>query len=265
VFILFTALVTAIFSLHKYYSEQRTARLQKIYFEDALLGQVKAIESAMSQTTNNFYTVENLYNFSIKILDREKIDLATKIDYLNTIFDKTINDIKFNITTTDFKKETISKLLYESEEYNNSLPNWIKKFEEDTFRFSSFLSSQVLILKSDIGRIKDQNIEQFKTQLKNILMIYAQDNYVLVQRHYILLHLLSDLVLEFSSENYTNIDSILNAFKKEKIKKITKLINLSYQNLVIAFSNCDITNITPEDSSKIKKLIDSFSLNYLKS
>lgn len=69
-FILFSALVTSMFAIHKYQSEQRTARLQKIYFEETFLDEAKSIESTLSQTNNNFLNVENLCNLSVKILDQ---------------------------------------------------------------------------------------------------------------------------------------------------------------------------------------------------
>lgn len=139
---------------------------------------------------------------------------------------------------------------------HNALAKWIKKFEDDSYRFSNFLISQILLLKPDIGRITDQNnIEKFKQHLKALLFTYTQENYTLIKRHYILLHLLSDLALELSSENYSNVQNILNAFKKDKIKKITRLINNTYNELIVEFSNLDIGSISTTDAAKLDALI----------
>ncbi|HFD2434706.1 TPA: hypothetical protein ACF2TC_003170, partial [Legionella pneumophila] len=76
-FILLAAVVTAIFAIHKYQSEQRILRLQKIYFEDSLLGQANSIEGIRSQTQKNMLLTENLYNLIINILNQQMVELET--------------------------------------------------------------------------------------------------------------------------------------------------------------------------------------------
>lgn len=141
----------------------------------------------------------------------------------------------------------------------NQLANWINKFEDDSYRFSSFLKSQILILKSNIGKISEHNL---KEQIVALLFDYTNENYALIRRHYILLRLLSDLVFEFSSENYSSINNILNAFKKEKIKIIIRSINTSYNELIADFSDSDIGKISQTDATKLETLTKHFLLNY---
>ncbi|WP_131743542.1 hypothetical protein [Legionella gratiana] len=101
------AVVTAVFANHKYQSEQRILRLQKIYFEDTLLGQAKSIEGMGSQTHKNMLLTENLYNSTINILNQQKVELETIKAELIATFDNTLTRSGLDFFTTDFKKETI--------------------------------------------------------------------------------------------------------------------------------------------------------------
>ncbi len=107
VFIILAAVVTAVFANHKYQSEQRILRLQKIYFEDTLLGQAKSIEGMGSQTHKNMLLTENLYNSTINILNQQKVELETIKAELIATFDNTLTRSGLDFFTTDFKKETI--------------------------------------------------------------------------------------------------------------------------------------------------------------
>jgi len=254
-FILAVALITAIFAIHKYQSEQRTLRLQKIYFEDTLLGQAKSIEEMMSQTNKNMLLTENLFNLTINVLNQQKVDIDIIKNDIIAIFDSTSTNMGLDIFTTDFKKETISKLLHDSGVKRNALPTWIKKFEEDTYRFSAFLQSQIIILKTQANRLTESNKKSFLKVLHEILGDYVQENYSLIKRHYILFSLLSEIVLEFSSENYTTIKKISAAFKKEKILKITKLFNETFNDVIVDFESVDIGKIAKEDATKLNERI----------
>lgn len=57
--------------------------------------------------------------------------------------------------------------------------------------------------------IHQYQIQQRTLRLQNILFVYVQENYCLIERHYILFSLLSEIVLEFSSESYATIQKIL--------------------------------------------------------
>ncbi len=254
-FIFFTAITTSIFAIHKYKSEQRAARLQKIYFEDALLGQARSIEEMMSQTSKNIFAIEDLCNLISNILKNSSTNMEDKKNLLNHMFNIALNRIQADISTTDFKKETISKLLYDSVKKWNALPSWIKEFEEDAYRFASFAKAQVLMLKPDIEKITETNLDKFKEHIGKILDIYVQENYLLIKRHYILFHLFSELVLEFSAGDYTTKQDILLAFKKEKIVKINLLINESYKDIVTDFDSIHIGKISSIEAIQLKERI----------
>ncbi|HEN4784304.1 TPA: hypothetical protein U5514_003165, partial [Legionella pneumophila] len=231
-FILLAAVVTAIFAIHKYQSEQRILRLQKIYFEDSLLGQANSIEGIRSQTQKNMLLTENLYNLIINILNQQMVELETiKVELIAT-FDNTLTHIGLDFFTTDFKKETISKLLHDSGIKRNVLPTWISQFEIDSYRFSAFLQAQILILKMQASRLTESNKEDFLSATHRILGDYVRQNYLLVERHVLLFNLLSEIVLEFSSEDYLSPEKIFEAFKKERMKKMATLLNTSYKDLI---------------------------------
>jgi hypothetical protein len=59
-----TALLTAQVAIRKYYQEQRIARLQKLYLEDAFFGQAKAIEENMSHIHANLNPFEILLEYA---------------------------------------------------------------------------------------------------------------------------------------------------------------------------------------------------------
>ncbi|HAU1321201.1 TPA: hypothetical protein F8R96_09645 [Legionella pneumophila] len=255
VFILLAAVVTATFAIHKYQSEQRTLRLQKVYFEDTLLGQAKSIEGMMSQTYKNRLLTENLYNLTINILNQHEVQLETIKTELIAIFDNTLTHIGLDFFTTDFKKETISKLLHDSGIKKNVLPIWISQFEVDSYRFSAFLQDQILVLKMQANRLTESNKESYLRVIRKILGDYVQQNYFLVERHVLLFNLLSEIVLEFSSEHYTSFKKIVAAFKKERMKKIVGLLNTSYEDTINNFKSIDIGNIKKEDSIRLDEKI----------
>lgn len=253
-FILFSAILTAIFAIHQYQSEQRTSRIQKLYFEETLLGQAKSIEAMMSQTNTNMQIAENLINLTSNLLHQELGIEDKKLDIL-TSFNNSLRGIKVGVHTTDLKKEAISKMLNDSGEKNNFLPTWIKKFEDDTYRFCFFIQDQVFILKSHIDKLTDLNLEEFEKNLYQILKTYIQKNYLLIKRHYILFYLFSELVLEFSSKNYASIEKMHMAFKEKKIKDIFFLINDAYTDIVYDFPNIDVGKISNENSIRLDEKI----------
>ncbi len=144
------------------------------------------------------------------------------------------------VDTTDFKKETISKLLYDSGERNNAFTTWTNRFELDSSRFYLFLQSQVFLLKGKIYKLTDSNVERLRLLLHELLVENVENNYILIRRHYTLLNILSEFVFELSSTNYTTIKDLISAFKNKKIRSITKLINEAYKNLVADFDEVQV-------------------------
>lgn len=252
-----TTIVTAKFAIHKYHIEQRTLRLQKIYFEDTLLGQARSIEKIMSQTNNNTYLIENLFNLTKNVLDQENIDIGIIKNELTAIFKNTAKNIKLNIFITDFKKETISSILRNSGIKMNKLPSWLKKLEEDSYRFSAFLQSQILILQVLVNGLTEPNSYK-ENFLKKIYICrdYIQENLFLIKRHYTLFTLLSEITLEFVSENYTSMQEIYSAFRKEKILKIAQLINEIFEDVILDFKSSDIGKITKENAARLNERIE---------
>ena len=262
IFILFAAFFASMLAIHKYQSEQRTSRLQKIYFEDTLLGQAKSIEEMKSQTIKNILVIENLYHLILNLIDRQAhSDMEKNLHIMrNDIiisFDNALKNIeKPSFELTDFKKETISKILYDSNENSSQLSLWIDKFQRDVFRFSFLIDNQIFMLKPDIYKISESNLEEFKIHCRKLLHNNILENYLLVKRHDVLFHLFSNLVLEFSSENYTNIEEIFSSFKKEKIKTILSSINQAYKDLITDFDEVDIGRISPEEVIQLRERID---------
>ncbi len=81
VFIFVTAITVAFFAIDKIQKEQRTLRLQKVYFEDAFLGQANSIENMMSQTNKNMHLSENLLNLTLNLLKQKNIQIAVIKNY----------------------------------------------------------------------------------------------------------------------------------------------------------------------------------------
>jgi hypothetical protein len=160
-FTLAIALITAISAIHKYQGEQRTLRLQRLYFEDTLLGQARSMEEVFSQTNKNMLLVEGLFNLTFRMLENSLSELAVIKNNLINIFDATLIKINFADSVTEFKKETISKLLRDAEAGESAIPTWIRKFENDSYRFFTFLQNEVLLLKLHMGELEETNKESF--------------------------------------------------------------------------------------------------------
>lgn len=253
--VIIAALLAAGLTLQKYFVEVRTSRLQKIYFEDTLLGQAKAIEKMMSQTTQNMLLVENISNLALNILRRNNVDIISVKSDLENIFTAGLIKIDIDVGMTYFKLETISKLLSDAN-IKSPLAGWINQFQSDAYRFSHFLKSQFILLKPFLGKLSSTNQKDLEKYIHEILGTYVAENYILIKRHFILFSLFSEFVLEFSHESYANIEDIFFAFKKEKIKKILKLIDERYTDLVAKVNGIEIANITREQSNSLKQEIE---------
>lgn len=253
---IFSALVAVWLAIAKYQREQRTLRLQKLYFEDTFLGQIKSMEIMMSQTNKNMLTIENLNNLIINIMNQTHIDINLVKTELIAAFDNAINNIKLDVFTTDFKKETMLKLLYDSG-IKNFLPRWINRFEKDIHRFYFFLQSQTIILKTNVTKLVETNKSTFLKVSTDIYGEHVQMQYLLIERHYILFNLLSEIILIVSSENYENVKKILAAFRQEKIVKISNLVNEAFISVIAGdFESLDLGNISEENNKKLKEKME---------
>jgi hypothetical protein len=172
-FLYITAIATALFAIDKYQSEQRITRLQKLYFEDTLYGQAKVLEAMMSQANNNMMIVENLFLVIVNLLERDMLELQALQDDLISVYDSTANKIIVGLDTMDFKRETLSKLLYESHEKSSCLPNWIKDFSVDIYRFNYRIKKISKIINEEFKNLildfKDVNIGSISPERALIL------------------------------------------------------------------------------------------------
>lgn len=86
-FLLVSILMGSLFALHKYHTESRISRLQKIYFENTLLAEANSLEEMMSQTNRNMMNIESLYWLANNILTQNGVSFENLQEELNTIFD----------------------------------------------------------------------------------------------------------------------------------------------------------------------------------
>lgn len=89
-------------------------------------------------------------------------------------------------------------------------------------------------LKLRIPKITTSNKEDI-LKLADLIDQDINNNYLMVDRHMVLIRLFSKLILEFGSENFIDRKEILYVLKKEKIKRILKLIRSYYKKLILDF------------------------------
>jgi len=188
IFMLLSILLAADIAMKRYHHEQRTLRIQKLYFEDTLLGLSKMMETIMAQSTRNMFIVESVVNLGSNILRQNNITLEEINEKLNMALDNAIQDINSNFDSADFKKETLSNLLYDSKKTHTRLPTWIDRLQKDSYRFSLYLQQRLVLLKLLISKLDACSIHNFNGALDDI-GLSAQDNYFLINRHYILFSL----------------------------------------------------------------------------
>ena len=234
-FLILAGVTTAYLAIKKYKTEQRTSRIQEVYFTDTLLKLAKLIDYNLSIANKNYLVIENFTELVPIILNRKNMDLETKRGELKRIFQQTEQDIEIKNKTSDFRKETLSKLFYESGDKINATPTWIKIIEDDSYRFSALLKSQITILEADIKKLTDDNLTAFEKHFLSLMRDNIKENYEFIKRHYIFLTLYSNIVLEFSTKDFGTIEEILSSFKDDKIKSSIDLINVAYINLVLNF------------------------------
>ncbi len=86
----------------------------------------------------------------------------------------------------------------------NELSSWIKTLEDDTYKYAEFLRINILWLKNAFTTFNQEDLKIEITAIVDNL----KNNYVLIERHYILLRLFSWITLK-----------LLHFSKKKILKK----------------------------------------------
>lgn len=255
IFAFIIAITTALIAIHKYQYEQRVSRIQKLYFENVFLGQATSIEELMSVTNKNYMLYEYAANLMLNLIKNEARNLSFLKEEIKTLIDNVTNRIVIGSATTDFKKETISKLFSDKAGGSSRLSAWIKIFEDDAFRFSNLLSGQLQIIKNKSRHLDDENLNKFNSSIHEITKSIDY-NYNLIQRHYILFSLLSELVYQLSDSDYSNPNNITKFLHSEKIKNVKGLIDSLYELLVKNFDDVVMGNMNQSQSEMLIKEIE---------
>ena len=255
-FVLNSSVLAVVLALHNYHGEQKTSRLQHVYFEDALLGQAKSIENILSCLNTNIHEVESSLHLVSTIMHRKnKLSLENKKNIIKHNVDVSLKNLTFNIDLTDFKKETINKLIINSGVTHNFLLEWVEIIEKNAYEFYTFLRCCLYYLKAHLEE-EDFDITEFialagKSKQKLL------DNYFLITRHAVFFDLFSKIVLEFSSENYAAPEKIFIAFRKDKIRLLMNSIDQAYKSLIKNFQNESIGFISHKKAVNLAKCISA--------
>lgn len=250
---LLVIVITAWFSIQKYHQEQRTSRIQKLYFEDAFLGQIKAMEETMSQAKENIYCVRSVFHmleqFLYKGANDSKEILLEKIK-------NTKNSLALKKIITAFKKEAITDFLYEDGDNGEKFIGWIEAFEIDTASLFYDLEGLLIVMQNYLMRLEnfDFDAKNFFEGLKEkVNRVY----FIRIERHRVLFSVLSIFVFILTEEHYDSVAKIKISLRKEpRYKELIKFVGYAYKELVedfIEYTLCSMQALPGNNPEKAKK------------
>lgn len=258
IFIVIAALLTSWVAFEKYYTEQRTAKLEKLYFEESLLKQTRLLDNMISKTKFNYTSVENLYLLSKNILKNNDSSDEKKLQ-LEHIFTKTLNQIQFDFTAEESRKFIVSEIFHDSQKIGPEIFDWIDTFDLEYLRLNYFFLSQITLIANSICKLNDINTDKFEKMLKELLFDYMQDTYKYFYRHIILVVILSKITSIISSDIYKTYDDILKKLNTTKVINLLKIIKKYHKILITELKDkkIGIANLDHETIEEIEKNINS--------
>ena len=214
-----------VLGFYYFFVQQRASRLQKIYFDDALLKQVREIDDGLTRAQQHSYIFAAVMDDISNLIEQTFVD---KEIMLKTLTDR-ISSIQESGQFGESTKEITNFLI--SDERGDHITQWFTKYNADIGAFSAIVRGQLSILAnelsmSDAKRDKNKDKEMFEKMSANIGKLQR-----LLIRHRVMMYWFSSLVRLYADLKFSNRDELVNAYKKEDFSKIISNLGESFKML----------------------------------
>ena len=221
---------TAFFGLRSFHAQQKTKRLQKIYFDDSLLLSTKKIDDGITAAEINGKTfgealdiMSNLMNKTYVIKDALIHSLKKKMDSM--------------ISPDFFVGDSIKSIIYElvPDERGDHIGQWLNKYNEDTGVFYAKIYGQFQVLINSLLIPQDRrSVKEDEKMIKKMIKDIS-DQTILLTRHKLMFEWFFRLIRRYANIDFKNRDELVNAYKNENLETILKKIDTAFK-IMFTFS-----------------------------
>lgn len=235
-----------------YLSQQRIARVQKIYYEESLLDQLRYLDDALDITVQNFALFDNVINFIIRAsIAPTAHDLI--INSVNEIANKIVIPPRYQSS-----KREVLITLFKRKGY--PIYQWLLKFDSDFVELNSLVREEMFSLilfmqqsqeiSPDGARFQD-NVAIANSKLRQIAVLQP-----LLARHQVLIHLLNTIIARISTMDFKSLEALSTYVTGDKeilssLEKMDEVFKILFGYYVIS-KNVYLSYLTDEYGQKYR-------------
>ncbi|WP_447531264.1 hypothetical protein, partial [Legionella pneumophila] len=198
------AILAPIFAIRTYLKQQRVSRIQRIYYEESLIDQLKHLDIAIDLTSKNLAYFENAINLILNDFKVGAVTAAT-ITSLSEIAKKIEAPIRYQVS-----KREILIILFKK--YGYITHQWLFKYDKDFSWFNLHMKEVISGLVTTL--LVNPNLPQ--------AIIHAQaqvveDNYNLIMRHCTFAYLFNLIVSRVGILDFKSQKALINDIAKDHV------------------------------------------------
>jgi hypothetical protein len=246
IFTLAGILIAAILGLKSFFGEQKTKRLEKLYFNDTFVRYSNILDANIQITKSNLHNFSNALDYIQNLSERG--DQDSLLSFMNQLMTDTKPPVAIGIVVGQINFIFVNR--------SKHLTQWIAKIQNDYEWLHSRVEGQLKLLYKEIER----NTKFTEIQLKEINDA-IRPSYLAAQRHYIFQNLFDSLVRKFAELDFRNAKSINKFTDNADIKKIINQIDESFEVLFGFYQSAQDNNIWYSYAQELNG--ERFKLNFL--
>lgn len=217
--------VSVILGLKFFYSKQRTNRLQKLYFDDGVLKQVREIDEGLTMTQQNIYAFTSVIDEISNLIKQTVVDR----DIIFKSLEKKIFSIKEFGQFGESASE-IATFLIPSEQ-GDHITQWFRKYNADIGAFSAIVRGQLFILLNELSISNSRRNKTKDEVMLEKMVINIGKLQKLMIRHRVMVNLYSRLARLYADLKFSDSDELVSTHKNPKFTKIIKNLDESFKIL----------------------------------
>jgi hypothetical protein len=204
----FAALVASIlapwFAIRTYLKQQRVSRIQRIYYEESLLSQLKHLDNVINVASRNLSYFENAINLVQIDLRRGGINNET-ITLLNNIANEMEPPVRYHSSNREI-------LIILFKKYGYVMHQWLFKFDKDFIEFNSFMRELVYSLATRISQAPVVTEAFIREQGQEV-----DNTFKLVMRHYTFAFLFNQIISRVGALDFKSQNKLINNIASDKV------------------------------------------------
>lgn len=192
------------FAIRTYLKQQRVSRIQRIYYEESLLNQLKHLDDSIDITSKNLAYFENAINLILNNF-RMGVVTASTITSLNEIANKIEAPVRYQSS----KKEVLIILF---QKYGYIAHQWLFKCDNDFNWFNLHIREEIFNLATRLQLTPNLPETTIREQGKEI-----DNNFNLVMRHYTFAYFFNQLVSRVGILDFKSQKELINGIKNDNV------------------------------------------------